>query len=97
MELNRDEVLHIATLARLGLSDEEVDRFSKQLSHILESFKVLQEVDTAGVQPTAQPITLKNVTRDDEVSAPLSQEQVLANAPNRDGDFFRIRPVLGES
>ncbi|MFO8143998.1 MAG: Asp-tRNA(Asn)/Glu-tRNA(Gln) amidotransferase subunit GatC [Dehalococcoidales bacterium] len=97
MELSRDEVLHIATLARLGLSDEEVDRFRNQLSHILKSFEVLQEVDTTGVQPTAQPITLKNVIRDDEVSASLSQEQVLANAPGRDGDFFRIRPVLGDT
>ena len=97
MDLSRDEVLHIATLARLGLSHEEVDRFSKQLSHILKSFEVLQEVDTNGVQPTAQPITLKNVTRDDEVSLSLSKEQVLANAPGRDGDFFRIRPVLGGS
>jgi aspartyl-tRNA(Asn)/glutamyl-tRNA(Gln) amidotransferase subunit C len=94
MRLSREEVLHIARLARLGLSEEEVDRLSEQLSNILENFEVLQQVDTTGVPPTAQPSTLQNVLKSDEVKASLPQSQVLANAPRREGDFFRVRAVL---
>jgi aspartyl-tRNA(Asn)/glutamyl-tRNA(Gln) amidotransferase subunit C len=94
MRLSREEVLHIARLARLGLSEEEVDRLSEQLSNILENFEVLQQVDTTGVPPTAQPNTLQNVLKSDEVKASLPQSQVLANAPRREGDFFRVRAVL---
>ena len=94
MKLSREEVLHIARLARLGLTETEVDRLSEQLSNILENFEVLQQVDTSGVAPTAQSIALQNVTKDDEVAASLPQPQVLANAPRRDGDYFRVRAVL---
>jgi len=94
MRLSREEVLHIARLARLGLSEEEVGRLSEQLSNILENFEVLQQVDTTGVPPTAQPNTLQNVLKSDEVKASLPQSQVLANAPRREGDFFRVRAVL---
>ncbi len=94
MKLTREEVLHIARLARLGLTEAEVDRLSEQLSHILEHFEVLQQVDTAGVPPTAQPNPLQNVLKEDKVEASLSQEQVLANAPQREGDFFRVKAVL---
>ena len=94
MRLSREEVLHIARLARLGLSEEEVDRLSEQLSNILENFEVLQQVGTTGVPPTAQPNTLQNVLKSDEVKASLPQSQVLANAPRREGDFFRVRAVL---
>jgi aspartyl-tRNA(Asn)/glutamyl-tRNA(Gln) amidotransferase subunit C len=94
MKLSREEVLHIARLARLGLIDDEVDRLGKQLSHILESFEVLQKVDTAGVPPTAQPNALENILKPDEVKPSLSQCEVLANAPRADGDFFRVRAVL---
>jgi len=94
MKLSRDEVLHIARLARLGLAEDEVSRLSEQLSHILENFEVLQQVDTSGVPPTAQPNALKNVLKSDKVKASLPQSQVLANAPRKEGDFFRIRAVL---
>lgn len=97
MRLSREEVLHIALLARLGLTEAEVNRFSKQLSNLLESFEILQQVDTTGIPPTAQSIALQNVVRSDEAQASLSQDQVLANAPRKDGDFFRVRAVLGNT
>ena len=94
MKLGREEVLHIALLARLGMAETEVDKFREQLSNILENFEVLQQVDTSGVSPTAQSITLQNVVSDDEVAPSLPQDQVLANAPQKEGDFFRVRAVL---
>ena len=94
MKLSREEVLHIALLARLGLTETEVDRLSEQLSNILESFEVLQQVDTSGVPPTAQSIALQNVVTGDEVAASLPQSQILANAPRKDENFFRERAVL---
>lgn len=97
MKLSQDEVLRIARLARLGLDEAEVGRLSEQLSELLEHFEVLQQVDTTGIVPTAHSITLQNVLRVDEASASLSQDEVLANAPLREGDFFRIRAVLGET
>ena len=94
MKLSREEVLHIARLARLGLTEAEVDKFSEQLSHILESFEALQQVDTTDVPPTAQSIPLQNVTKDDEVAASLPPDQILANAPRKEGEYFRIKAVL---
>ncbi len=94
MKLSREEVLHIALLARLGLTETEVDRLREQLSNILENFEVLQQIDTSGIPPTAQSITLQNIVSDDEVASSLHQSQVLANAPQKDGDFFRVRAVL---
>ena len=94
MKLSRDEVLHIALLARVGLTDAEIDKFSEQLSNILENFEVLQQVDTTDVPPTAQSIDLQNVLRDDEAAASLPPDQILANAPRKEGDYFRVRAVL---
>ena len=94
MKLSREDVLHIALLARLGLTDAEADRFREQLSVILDNFEILQQVDTTNVPPTAQPNPLQNVVKDDEVNPSLSQEQVLANAPRKEGEFFRVRAVL---
>ena len=94
MRLSREDVLHIALLARLGLTEAELDKFREQLSHILESFELLQQVDTTGVPPTAQSIPLQNVMADDEVAPSLSAGEVLANAPRQEGGFFRVRAVL---
>jgi aspartyl-tRNA(Asn)/glutamyl-tRNA(Gln) amidotransferase subunit C len=95
MKLSREEVLHIARLARLGLTETEVNQLREQLSNILENFEVLQQVDTTDVPPTAQAIPLQNVTRqDDEVIPSLPPSQILANAPRREADFFRVRAVL---
>ncbi|UCG55520.1 MAG: Asp-tRNA(Asn)/Glu-tRNA(Gln) amidotransferase subunit GatC [Dehalococcoidia bacterium] len=94
MDLSREEVLHIARLARLGLTDAEVNKLREQLSHILQSFVALQQVDTGGVPPTAQPNPLKNVLKEDNIEPSLPQDEVLVNAPNRDNEFFRVRAVL---
>jgi aspartyl-tRNA(Asn)/glutamyl-tRNA(Gln) amidotransferase subunit C len=94
MKLNREEVVHIALLARLGLTETELDRFSEQLSNILENFKVLQQADTTDILPTAQSIPLQNVMKGDEVTPSLTQSQILANAPRREDNFFRVRAVL---
>jgi len=94
MKLSRQEVLHIALLARLGLNEAEVDRISQQLSDILDNFEILQQVDTTDIPPTAQSIDLQNVVSDDEVAPSLPPDQVLSNAPHKEDDFFRVRPVL---
>ena len=94
MKLSREEVLHIALLARLGLTETEVNRLSEQLSNILESFEVLQKVDTSGIPPTAQSIALQNVMKDDEAANSLPQSEILSNAPRKDENFFRVRAVL---
>jgi aspartyl-tRNA(Asn)/glutamyl-tRNA(Gln) amidotransferase subunit C len=94
MKLSREEVLHIARLARVALTEDEITRMSEQLSNLLEHFEVLQRVDTEGVPPTAQSVTLQSVMRKDEVAPSLPPEDVLANAPRREGDYFRVRAVL---
>ena len=94
MKLSREEVLHIALLARLGLTETEVSRLSEQLSNILENFEVLQQVDTSDIPPTAQSIALQSVVRDDEVAPSLPSSEILANAPRKEGNFFRVRAVL---
>ena len=94
MKLSREEVLHIARLARLGLTEAEVDRLSEQLSNILENFEILRKVDTGDVPPTAQSIALQNVMRNDEVTPSLPANEILANAPRKEGDCFRVRAVL---
>lgn len=94
MKLSREEVLHIARLARVALTEEEITRLSGQLSNLLENFQVLQEVDTTNVPPTAQSVALQSVMREDVVAPSLLPEDVLANAPRREGDCFRVRAVL---
>ncbi len=94
MKLSREEVLHIARLARLGLTEAEITRLSEQLSNILENFEILQQVDTTDVPPTAQSVALQSVMREDEVTPSLPSDDILANAPRREGDCFRVRAVL---
>jgi len=94
MKLDREEVLHIAALAKLGMTEDDISLFSRQLSDILEHFEIINEVDTTGISPTAQPNSLCNVMREDIVAPSLLPSEVLANAPNRDGEFFRIHAVL---
>ena len=94
MKLSREEVLHIARLARIALTESEITRLSEQLSNLLESFEVLQKVDTTDVPPTAQSVALQSVMSADEVAPSLPVEDILANAPRREGDCFRVRAVL---
>ncbi len=94
MKLSREEVQHIALLARLGTTEAELERFREQLSNILENFEKLQQVDTTDVPPTTQSVALQNVVRDDEVAPSLPPDDVLANAPQREGELFRVKAVL---
>ena len=90
MAISRDEVLHVARLARLALTDDEVARFQEQLSAILEAVGKVSELDLEGVEPTAHPLDLVNVFGEDEPRPSLSLEDALASAPDREGDFFGV-------
>lgn len=94
MKLSHEEVKHIALLARLGLTEAEVEKFREQLSNILENFEVLQQVDTTNVAPTAQSIALENVLRDDEVAPSYPQSEILSNAPQEEEGCFKVQAVL---
>ena len=94
MKLSHEEVRHIVLLARLGLSEEETERFRAQLSDILENFEILQEVDTTDVPPTAHVIEMENITRDDETAPSCLQNEILANAPREEDGYFRVKAVL---
>jgi aspartyl-tRNA(Asn)/glutamyl-tRNA(Gln) amidotransferase subunit C len=88
--ISREEVLHVANLARLELSEEEVERFREQLNAILEAVGKVAELDLSGVEPTAHPLELVNVLADDESRPSLPVDDALENAPDREGDFFRV-------
>jgi aspartyl-tRNA(Asn)/glutamyl-tRNA(Gln) amidotransferase subunit C len=94
MALTSEEVLHIAHLARISLSDSEVQQFTAQLSGILDHFAELAAVNTEGLEPTAHPLPLSNVMRADIVAPSLQQNEALANAPEKEDGFFRVRAVL---
>jgi aspartyl-tRNA(Asn)/glutamyl-tRNA(Gln) amidotransferase subunit C len=96
MPIDREQVQHIAALARISLNEIEIDAFARQLSDILDQFEVLQNLDTTSVPPTAHVAGLDNVLRDDEPGTSLESEQSLSNAPRRRGDFFQVRAVLDE-
>ena len=95
MPLSRAEVEHIARLARLHLSPEEIDAYTRELTVILEYVDQLRAVDTTGVEPREQFITAENVFRDDVVKPSLPREQALANAPDHDGEYFHVPKVIG--
>jgi aspartyl-tRNA(Asn)/glutamyl-tRNA(Gln) amidotransferase subunit C len=94
--ISREDVEHVAHLARLHLTDDEVDRMQTQLSNILEAIETLRDVDTSQVGPTASVIQLENVMRDDEPRPALTRDAALANAPLRDDPFLRVPTVLQE-
>jgi aspartyl-tRNA(Asn)/glutamyl-tRNA(Gln) amidotransferase subunit C len=93
MAITREQVLHVAKLAHLDLTDEEVDRFREQLSAILDAVSKVSELDLADVPPTSHPLELVNVWREDEPRPSLPLDEAFANAPDRDGDFFRVPPT----
>ena len=92
--ITRDDVRKVAALARLELSDAEVDRMAVDLGGILDHIAVLSELDTSHNNPTSQVLDLHNVLRDDVVQPSLPVEAVLANAPDREDQWFRVRAVL---
>ena len=94
MKLSPEEVQHIALLARLGLSEAEVEKFRLQLSNILENFEILNQVDTTDLLPTAQSIALQNVLRPDEAKTSFPVEDILANAPQKEDNCFKVRAVF---
>ena len=96
MSIDREQVQHIAALARISLSEAETEAFTQQLSDILDQFEILQNLDTSGVAPTAHVAGLANVLRDDEPGSSLESKLSLLNAPRRRGDFFQVRAVLDE-
>lgn len=94
MKLTDEEIRHIALLARLGISDAEVEKFREELSSILENMDILQQVDTTGLPPTSQSVVLENVYREDEAKPSLPVSEVLANAPVQEDNSFKVNAVL---
>lgn len=93
-QLSPEDVRHVAELAKLRLSEAEIEQFAGQLSDILEYAERLQEVDTSSVPPTPYVLPLHNVMREDEPEVGLSNDEALDNAPDRDDGFFRVRAVF---
>jgi len=96
MSLTPDEVRHIAGLARLGVSEDDVEHFRGQLSSILDYFEALKQLDTDDVPPTAYPLDLHNVLRSDETAPCTDADDILANAPAQENGYFRVRAILDE-
>jgi aspartyl-tRNA(Asn)/glutamyl-tRNA(Gln) amidotransferase subunit C len=93
MAISNEEVLHVARLARLALSDEEIERLGAQLNAILEAVGKVSELDLADIEPTAHPLDLVNVWAEDDPRDSLSNEDALANAPDSEAGFFRVPPA----
>jgi aspartyl-tRNA(Asn)/glutamyl-tRNA(Gln) amidotransferase subunit C len=94
MNLSREEVEHVALLARLQLSEEEVELYTEQLNSILEYAEMLQKLETDQVFPTAHAVQLFNVLREDEVKPSMSRDKILRNAPDEDDGFFRVPKIV---
>jgi len=95
-KIDETQVRHIALLSRLKPSDDEVHLFSEHLSAIVEYVEKLNEVDTTDVEPTAHALLIHNVFRDDVPTEPYEPDRALANAPQRDGNFFGVPKVLDQ-
>jgi aspartyl-tRNA(Asn)/glutamyl-tRNA(Gln) amidotransferase subunit C len=91
--ISKEEVLHVARLARLELTDDEVAKFQGQLSAILEAVSTVSELDLSDVPPTAHPLEIQNAWAEDTPHECLSHDETFANAPDRDGDYFRVPPA----
>jgi len=96
MPIDRATIVHVADLARIGLTDAEIERFTGQLSVVLDAVERLKTVDTSEISPTASTLPLVGVQRDDVIRPGLTMEEALANAPKggRDGEFFRVQEIL---
>jgi len=95
-QISRDDVAHVAALARLQLTDDELDTFTEQLAKVLDHARDVEALDVADVPPTAHPYPLQNVLRPDEERPCLDRDAVLAGAPAIEDDRFRVPPVLGD-
>jgi aspartyl-tRNA(Asn)/glutamyl-tRNA(Gln) amidotransferase subunit C len=96
MAISRKEVEQVAVLARLRLSDDELDRMTVQLGRILDYMQQLAELDTADVEPMAHALDLVNVLAEDEPRPSFPRDQMLQNAPSRDSECYRVPAALGE-
>lgn len=94
MSLTREQVRKVALLARLELTPEEEEKFTSQLSNILNYFEQLSELDVTDVQPTTRAIDVSNVTRQDALQPDPNREEILDNAPDRDGEFFKVPKII---
>ena len=94
MPIRRDEVRHVAVLARIALSDDQLDVFTKQLADIVSYIEKLGELDTENIEPMTGATALRNVMRDDLSKPSIPVEDALANAPDRDGDMFKVPKVI---
>lgn len=94
MKISRHEVEHVAMLARLELTEQEIEEYTGQLNSILEYAAILDKLDTESVIPTAHAVPLHNVLREDIVKPSMSQEKVLKNAPDADNGFFRVPKIV---
>ncbi len=94
--LSRKDVEHVAHLARLGLTDDELSLLEGQLNHILDQYSVLAQLDTEHIPPTAQTIEVENILREDVLQPSLDRDGILANAPEKRGEYFVVPPILGE-
>jgi aspartyl-tRNA(Asn)/glutamyl-tRNA(Gln) amidotransferase subunit C len=94
MAITRDDVLHVARLARLELKEDEIERLTRELGAILDAVGKVAELDLADVPPTSHPLDLVNVGADDEPEPSLRVEDALANAPDVEGAFFRVPPTV---
>jgi aspartyl-tRNA(Asn)/glutamyl-tRNA(Gln) amidotransferase subunit C len=95
-DVSREVVEHVASLAKLDLSDEEIDRLQNEMGRILEHADKLQEVDTDDIQGTSHVIPMTNVYREDEVGQSLTPEEVVANAPDSAEEFFKVPRIVEE-
>lgn len=95
--LGREDVAHVAALARLSLTEEELDRFTGQLARVIEHARDVAALDVADVEPTAHPVPMRNVLRPDEVGECLDRRDVLAGAPEREDDRFKVPRIIGEA
>jgi aspartyl-tRNA(Asn)/glutamyl-tRNA(Gln) amidotransferase subunit C len=95
--ISREDVLHVADLSRLALTEEETERLAGQLSAILEAVGKVSELDLSGVEPMSHPLDLVNVWAEDDAKPSLSLEDALANAPQREDGFFRVPPTAGRA
>ncbi len=91
--ISRDEVLHVARLARLELTEDEVSKFQEQLSAIIDAISKVSELDLSDVPPTAHPLEIANTWAEDEPRPSLSLDEVFANAPDREDDYFKVPPA----
>lgn len=94
--ISPEDVRHVARLARLALSDDELARMRVEMSAILDFMEKLRSLDTKGVEPTSHAVPLRNVMREDEPAPSLPLDEMLANAPDRDGDTFRVPRIIEE-